>query len=279
MRVGAVPCFVDVDENGLVDLGLADEALSRSTSRTYFVPVHLYGRSLNLRQLRGVAKAQNVCVIEDCAQAIGATSDGIPVGTVGEAAALSFYPTKNMGCLGDGGALLTNNKDIARRASALRNYGQSGRYIHDHFGLNSRLDELQAQIMLSVLLPRLAGWNERRSAIARTYCERISNAGLTIPPLEPRGTVWHLFPVLVRDGRRVHFQAHLESHGVNTGIHYPTLIPDQEALRAYGSFEILTPLSMAQLFATQQVSLPIHPYLTDAEIETVVDACNSWGPQ
>jgi dTDP-3-amino-3,4,6-trideoxy-alpha-D-glucose transaminase len=199
-------------------------------------------------------------------------------GTVGRASALSFYPTKNLGCIGDGGALVTNDPDLAERARALRNYGQSSRYVHDHFGLNSRLDELQARILSSALLPRLAVWNKRREQIANAYSRGIVNPALALPAVTSSGPVWHLFPVLVEQGERASFQAHLGELGISSGVHYPKLITEQTALLAYGKFEILAPLARAHAFATREVSLPIHPYLTDSEIDAVVDACNSWRP-
>ena len=277
MQLGAIPCFVDVDDTGLMDLDLVEEALSRTTSIRFLLPVHLYGRALHLGRLRSLGDKYGVCIIEDCAQAMGAKHGNVAVGTVGAAAALSFYPTKNLGCIGDGGALLTNDDVLAERARALRNYGQSSRYVHDHFGLNSRLDELQARIMSAALLPRLVGWNDRRVAIARAYCRGIANPALVTPPFSS-GPVWHLYPLLVRHGDRGAFQAHLDARGVQNGIHYPRLISDQGALATYGKFEILGSLGRAQSFAEQEVSLPIHPYLTDPEIEIVVGACNSWRP-
>lgn len=278
MQVGAVPCFLDVDATGLLDLDLVEEALARASGKPFLLPVHLYGRAMDLGRLRAIGDRYGICIIEDCAQAIGARQGDIAVGTVGTAAALSFYPTKNLGCIGDGGALLTGDEQLAERARALRNYGQSSRYVHDHLGLNSRLDELQARLLADALLPRLAGWNERRAAIARAYCQGIANPTLGVPPFAYPGSVWHLYPVLVRHGERAALQAHLAAHGVQSGVHYPRMIPDQEALRAYGRFEILGSLPRARAFAAQEVSLPIHPYLTAAEIDTVVAACNSWSP-
>lgn len=274
MQVGATPCFVDVDETGLMDLEQT-EAVLASSAIDFLLPVHLYGRALDLGRLQGFGAKFGVRIIEDCAQAICAKHGDVPVGTVGIAAGLSFYPTKNLGCIGDGGALLTNDPGLAEQARALRNYGQSSRYVHDHFGLNSRLDELQARILSTALLPRLATWTERRRQVASTYCRRIANPALALPPALP-GPVWHLFPVLVKRGERAAFQAYLQDRGVSTGVHYPKLISEQSALLTYGNFEILAPLTRAQAFATREVSLPIHPYLTDPEIDAVVDACNSW---
>jgi dTDP-3-amino-3,4,6-trideoxy-alpha-D-glucose transaminase len=277
MHLGAVPCFVDVDDTGLLDLGQVEEALSRKPSVDFLLPVHLYGRALDLVRLRSLSNQHGVRIIEDCAQAIGAKHGDIPAGTVGVAAALSFYPTKNLGCIGDGGALLTDDGNLAERARALRNYGQTGRYVHEHFGLNSRLDELHAGILSAALLPRLATWTARRREIATAYVRRIANPALATPPVAA-GPVWHLFPVLVGQGDRASFQAHLEAAGVSSAVHYPRLIPDQAALHAYGKFEVLAPLPRAKHFAEHEVSLPIHPYLTDSEIDAVVDACNSWRP-
>ncbi|MBN2576662.1 MAG: DegT/DnrJ/EryC1/StrS family aminotransferase [Deltaproteobacteria bacterium] len=278
LQAGAVPCFVDVDRDGLLDLDRVEEALARSPSFAFLLPVHLYGRPLALRRLRALGERFGVPIIEDCAQAIGASHDGVPVGTVGVAAALSFYPTKNLGCLGDGGALLTEDAGLAERARALRNYGQSSRYRHDHIGCNSRLDELQAAILSTALLPRLAGWNARRGAIAQAYCRGIANPALATPRADCPGAVWHLFPVLVRQGEREAFAAHLAAHGVQSAVHYPRLIPEQAALRTYGKYEVLDSLERAREFAARELSLPIHPYLTALEIDTVVAACNSWRP-
>jgi dTDP-3-amino-3,4,6-trideoxy-alpha-D-glucose transaminase len=278
MQIGAIPCFVDVDENGLLDLEQIEAVLARPSTFDFLLPVHLYGRALDLRRLRANAERAGIPIIEDCAQAIGARHGEVLAGTVGRASALSFYPTKNLGCIGDGGALVTNDPDLAERARALRNYGQSSRYVHDHFGLNSRLDELQARILSSALLPRLAVWNKRREQIANAYSRGIVNPALALPAVTSSGPVWHLFPVLVEQGERASFQAHLGELGISSGVHYPKLITEQTALLAYGKFEILAPLARAHAFATREVSLPIHPYLTDSEIDAVVDACNSWRP-
>jgi dTDP-3-amino-3,4,6-trideoxy-alpha-D-glucose transaminase len=261
-----------------MDLEQAEQALALDPSLAFLLPVHLYGRALDLRRLRALHDKHGVSIIEDCAQAIGAKHDDLRAGTVGVAAALSFYPTKNLGCIGDGGAIITDDDGLAERARALRNYGQSSRYVHDQVGFNSRLDELQARIMSAALLPRLAAWNQRRAAIARKYCRAIANPALVLPPFVASGPVWHLYPLLVQQGDRRAFQAHLEAAGVQSAIHYPRLITDQQALAAHGKFEILGPLTRAQAFCRQEVSLPIHPYLADAEIDVVVDACNRWRP-
>jgi dTDP-4-amino-4,6-dideoxygalactose transaminase len=278
LQVGAVPCFVDVDGHGLLDLDRTEEALARTPDIDFLLPVHLYGRAVPLRRLRTLAERFGVTVIEDCAQAIGASDGELAVGAAGLATALSFYPTKNLGCIGDGGALLTNDDHLAERARALRNYGQSGRYLHDHLGWNSRLDELQARILSQALLPRLDGWNGRRAMVARAYGRRIDNPALALPATDASGPVWHLFPVLVGEGRRADFQAHLQARGVQSGVHYPRLITEQPALVETGQSVVLGPLERARAFAEREVSLPIHPYLTDSEIDAVVQACDSWRP-
>ena len=278
LHVGATPCFVDVDQHGLLDLDRVEEALARTPGIAFLLPVHLYGRAVPLRRLQSLTQRFGVTVIEDGAQAIGARDGELAVGAAGVATALSFYPTKNLGCLGDGGALLTNDAGLAERARALRNYGQSSRYVHDHLGWNSRLDELHARILAQALLPRLPGWTERRVAVARAYGGRITNPALALPETSQAGPVWHLFPVLLREGRRDEFQAHLQAQGVQSGVHYPRLISEQRALLDGGRFEILGPLAQARAFADREVSLPIHPYLDDSEIDAVVAACNSWRP-
>jgi len=278
LQVGAVPCFVDVDAHGLLDLDRVEETLARVPGIRFLLPVHLYGRAVPLARLRALAERFGVQVIEDAAQAIGARDGGLAIGAAGVATTLSFYPTKNLGCIGDGGALLTNDAALADRARALRNYGQSSRYMHDHLGWNSRLDELHARILSDALLPRLPGWNQRRAAIARAYGERIRNPALVLPDTTTAGPVWHLFPVLVERGRRADFQAHLEASGVQSGVHYPRLISEQGALRDGVRFEVLGPLDRARAFAEREVSLPIHPYLDDSEIDAVASACSSWSP-
>ncbi|HKO95311.1 MAG TPA: DegT/DnrJ/EryC1/StrS family aminotransferase, partial [Polyangiaceae bacterium] len=158
-----------------------------------------------------------------------------------------------------------------------RDYGQTAKYVHARLGMNSRLDELQAAILRSALLPRLPRFTERRQAIAAAYRSAIQNAALTLPPV-PAGSasVWHLFPVLASAGRAA-FLAHLEAHGVGSGIHYPRLIPDQEAFASV-RFESRDALSRARHFAESEVSLPIHPYLSDEHVERVIRACNTWNP-
>lgn len=277
-RAGGVPLFVDVAPSGLLDLDLAEAALDSHRDVRFLLPVHLYGHAIDARRMARLRERFDLVIVEDCAQAIGASSYGVPVGATGGLAATSFYPTKNLGCMGDGGALLTGSAEHAALARSLRDYGQTCKYQHQHLGLNSRLDELQAAILRDAFLPELARRTARRVQIAARYREAIENPLLELPPA-PEGSrsVWHLFPVLVSEERAA-FRAHLDRAAVATGIHYPLLIPDQEALAPYAGNHLLGSIPRARAFASREVSLPIHPFLDDGAVERVVDACNSWRP-
>ncbi len=277
LRVGAVPCFVDVDASGLLDLSLARNAMQRSPRPRFLVPVHLYGHAMNLDALEAFAKEHAVTVIEDCAQAIGARSAGRPVGSISRMCATSFYPTKNLGAFGDAGAVLTHDAALRDTARKLRDYGQSGKYIHDEFGMNSRLDELQAALLNDVQLPALPAQTARRRSIANRYLQEFRNRAVEIPPT-PAGSesVWHLFPLLV--ARREAFREHLTQRGIHTGLHYPTLIPGQQALRGY-THQVEGTLNVATRFANEEVSVPLHPFMSDDDVARVIDAVNTFKEQ
>lgn len=275
-RAGGVPVFADVDASGQLDLELAESALADHSNVRFLVPVHLYGHALDLERLRALRERFSLRIVEDCAQAIGARSRGVVVGSVGDFAATSFYPTKNLGAFGDGGAVLTGSEPGAELARQLRDYGQSGKFEHAHLGLNSRLDELQAAILGRVLLPELAGFTRRRAEIAQRYRAGIQHPMLSlVPPPAGSQSVWHLYPILVA-GDRASLQRHLERADIATGVHYPTLIPDQPVFRDRALELSLTPLPRARLFAECEVSLPIHPFLSDEDVDRVVEACNGW---
>ena len=273
LRAGGVPAYVDVDENGLLDLDQARQALEKDPDLRAMVPVHLYGRCLDLDRLAQLKQEFGLALVEDMAQAVGASWNGQPVGSVGQVSALSFYPTKNLGCLGDGGAVLTTDLKLAERCRSLRDYGQTSKYVHAELGLNSRLDEVQAAIMRQAFLPRLADWTARRRAIAREYGTRISHGQISLPSACD-GSVWHLYPV--RTEARDSLMEHLAKQGVQSGIHYPVLITDQDAMRAGGPYAE-TP--KAREWARTELSLPIHPYLSEEEVGRVVDAVNAWSPR
>jgi dTDP-4-amino-4,6-dideoxygalactose transaminase len=277
LRAGGSPVFVDVDELGALDLQQCRQVLAQDDSIRFLLPVHLYGFPMNLHELKRLKEDFGLSIVEDCAQAIGASYDDIPVGRVGQIAALSFYPTKNLGALGDGGAVLSNDSIVAEKAKTLRNYGQSSHYAHVELGLNSRLDELQAALLHDAFLPYLAQWNENRRNVARTYQNQITHPKIQLLRPSPQmSAIWHLFPVLVADGKRDSFVSHLSSCNIMAGIHYPRLIPDQVALAGTGLGQTAMDLVNARRFAHEELSLPIHPFLTDEEINAVIDACNSW---
>jgi dTDP-3-amino-3,4,6-trideoxy-alpha-D-glucose transaminase len=277
VRGGGVPVFVDVDESGGIDFGQCRELLARDRSIRFLLPVHLYGRALNMEELKKLQRDFSLQVLEDCAQAIGAGSAGVRAGTVGQAAATSFYPTKNLGALGDAGAVLTNDASVAKAAIEMRNYGQSAHYQHSRLGLNSRLDELHAAILREAFLPHLEAWTTVRRRVAMKYLAEIRHAGLILPAFgSANDSVWHLFPVLINAGSRDEFQTHLRSRGIATGVHYPRIIPDQPALADAGRGDYSTSLENARRFARSEVSLPLHPFMSDAEVEAVIQACNHW---
>jgi dTDP-3-amino-3,4,6-trideoxy-alpha-D-glucose transaminase len=275
VKLGAVPVFVDTDEFGLVDLGQCERALA-STGAKFLVPVHLYGHSLDLHRLRKLSDSSGCVIVEDCAQSILARFDGIPAGSVGALAATSFYPTKNLGAMGDSGAILSSSREYIDRAKMLRDYGQSAKYRHDFIGYNSRMEELHAAILQRAFLPKLTGWTERRRQIAARYLQGIDHPSIRMLPVPPGSeSVWHLFPVLVAGGSKRAFMSYLASRGITSGEHYPVLIPDQVALRQLECV-VFEPCRRAAAIAACEVSLPIHPYLTDDEVDQVIAACNNW---
>jgi dTDP-4-amino-4,6-dideoxygalactose transaminase len=276
VRAGGIPVFVDVDGVGNLDLERCERLLAARPDISYAVPVHLYGHPLDLQHLARIKQRFGLRIVEDCAQAINARFADQLAGTVGDLAAFSFYPTKNLGALGDGGAVAGDLDALADACQALRNYGQSHRYVHTRLGLNSRLDEVHAAVLESAFMPKLVEWTVRRQQIASRYLARLSNPHVQPLPVDPSAQpVWHLFPVLVPAPRRQNFQDHLRDAGIQTAIHYPMLIPDQEALKQTPS-EIIDDLSRAREIANGEVSLPIHPYLRDDETDRVIAAVNGW---
>jgi dTDP-4-amino-4,6-dideoxygalactose transaminase len=266
---GATPVFVEVHEgDGLMD---ADAAAAAITSRTSaIVPVHLYGRCVPMAPLVALAKRHGLAIIEDAAQAHGALTDGERrAGTVGDAGAFSFYPTKNLGALGDAGAVVTSDARIAERLRLLRNYGKVVKYEHAIAGRNSRLDELQAAV-LRVKLPHLDAFNAARRAIARRYREEISHPGVRLLAHDLDRDVLHqaVLYTQAREGLR----DHLLDAGIATQIHYP--IPcHRQAVYADRPY---APLPVTERLAAGVLSLPLFPELTDAQLDRVCAAVNAW---
>ena len=254
MMAGARPVFADIDPDRLtIDPAAIAAAVTPRTAA--ILPVHLYGQAADMRAIARIAERHSLAIVEDCCQAHLATCDGQPVGSFGAVAAYSFYPTKNLGALGDGGALTTARDDVADRARRLRNGGQTDRYKHGEFGVNSRLDEMQAAILRARLhfLPR---WNARRRAIAAAYrAALISGPMLTVPPECDPGHVYHLFPVL--SAERAAVQEKLQAAGIETLIHYPVPIPRQPALAP----EQPDQCPVADRVCAEVFSLPLYPAL------------------
>lgn len=277
IRAGGTPCFVDVDDTGAIDLEAADLFFAANRDCRWFIPVHLYGHPLNCNALEALKRKYALFIVEDCAQSIGADYERIPVGGVAQCSAFSFYPTKNLGAIGDGGAVATADSKLAARLRALRDYGQSAKYVHSELGLNSRLDELQAAIMRQAFLPRLDRWTARRRAIAQRYCEAFAASGIKhAAPSHGAQSVWHLFPLLTGGpAKRDALAAHLKQRGIMSGVHYPVIIPKQRALLSIG-IDAIPALPSAQRFADCELSIPIHPYLSDDEVGEVISAVEDW---
>ena len=237
--------------------------------------VHLYGRLCDMDEICAFANSHGLLVFEDCAQAHGARlSDGRGAGRFGVAAAFSFYPTKNLGALGDAGMVVTNDADIANVVRALGNYGSEQKYVNKFMGVNSRLDEMQASLLLAKL-PHLDEWNERRRQVAARYCREIKNAKVVLPemPAIPSEHVWHVFAVRLHDeAMRNSLQDYLKSRGIGTLIHYP--IPPHLQAAYAGVFSGGYPV--AEAMAKTVLSIPMSPVLTDDEVSEVIGAINAF---
>lgn len=268
--IGARPVLVDVcPDTQLMDVSQVEQVITPRTRA--IVPVHLFGQSVDLDPLLDLARERDLFVMEDCAQAHGATYKGRRVGSIGHAASFSFYPTKNLGALGDGGAVVTNDLAVAERARLIRQYGWRERYISEVEGMNTRLDEMQAAI-LRVKLHYLDAWNAARRERAAWYRRMIRQDGIALPCAKDYGEpVYHLY--VVQTSQRHALIAHLKSHMIGTAIHYPVPIHRQPAyhrLAAPGS------LPVAERLAETILSLPMYPELGEAEVQQVADAVNEY---
>ncbi len=261
---GATPVFADIDPDRLtLDPAAAAAAV---TSRTRAIlPVHLYGQPADLDGIRAVAARHNLAIVEDACQAHLATHRGVPLGRGSAAAAWSFYPTKNLGALGDGGAVTTDDPALAERIRRLRNGGQVTRYHHEERGVNSRLDELQAAV-LRARLPRLAAATTARRRLAAEYRATLHTTAIQVPREYDAGHVYHLFPVLVAGRDR--FQAHLRAAGIETLIHYPVPIPRQPAATVWSPADC----PVADRVTAEVVSLPLYPSLPPDALAEVTAA-------
>ncbi len=271
VQAGARPVFVDVDETYTLDV---EEVALAITPRTRaIVPVHLYGQPADMHPLMALAQRHGVTVIEDAAQAHGARYDGRRVGSLGHMACFSFYPAKNLGAYGDGGAVVTDNPDWAGRVRRLADHGRSGYYAHAEVGFNSRLDALQAAI-LRVKLRHLDAWNEARREVARAYEGLLGSSGLVLPATRPgREHVYHLYVVRCPVGsadERDRLRRDLEDAGVHTGLHYPLPLHLQPAYRSLGYGR--GTFARSEAWADQLLSLPMYAELTREQIARVAEA-------
>lgn len=256
-----VPAETRDDASYTISPELVEAAITPRTRA--IIPVHLYGRPAEMNSIKLIAAKHGLKVIEDAAQAHGARYHGRRAGSLGDAAAFSFYPGKNLGALGDGGAITTSDKELAAKLRSLRNYGSSAKYVHDLLGLNSRLDPLQAAI-LRVKLRHLDEWNDRRLTLAALYRSILGGTRVLLPE-ETNGyeSVSHLF--VIRTTRRDALQAGLKEVGIDTLIHYP--IPPHKQ-RAYANIAT-TALPVAERLAAEVLSLPIGPHLSVTDAESV----------
>jgi dTDP-4-amino-4,6-dideoxygalactose transaminase len=263
--VGATPIGIDCNQYGLIDL---EELESHVLDFAAVIPVHMHGQMVDMPRLMAWAKKNNVKVVEDCAQAHGARIDGKLAGTWGDFGAFSFYPTKNLGAIGDAGSLVTNDESLANQARSFVNYGstQGNKYEYQLRGINSRLDPIQAAV-LSVNLGYLDSWNARRREIAKIYMDSFKESGITFLPIQ-RDSVFHHF-VLLSENRDITRKL-LEAAGIKTEIHYP-----ESANKSFSKFQenFLAELSnIASTFARTTLSIPISPWMTDSSVHTVVNA-------
>ena len=269
--VGATPIAVEPDP-ATHNIRVSKIAAAITPKTKAIMAVHLYGQTALIEEINAIAKPLGIKVIEDAAQAHGAKYNGKSAGTLGDAAGFSFYPGKNLGALGDGGAIVTNDAELAEKVKILRNYGSRKKYEHEVAGYNSRLDELQAAF-LRVKLKKLEEWNERRREIANIYLRELAGGGLILPKIaENCLPVWHLF--VVRTPKRNEFKEHLEKHGIETVIHYPTAPHLQ---KAYSDLKISRgSLPIAESLQEEILSLPIYPQMTNEQLKEVITACKSF---
>jgi dTDP-4-amino-4,6-dideoxygalactose transaminase len=269
---GLTPVFCEPDINTYnIDIAGIDGMITAKTKAILIV--HLYGQAIFSEELKDLAKKHNLKIIEDNAQAIGAEWSGQKTGNLGDAAGFSFYPGKNLGALGDAGAITTNDDELAKAIRALANYGSHEKYVNKYQGLNSRLDEMQAGV-LTVKLKYLNEENRRRREIAQYYLDNINNPEIILPVIENVTEnlthVWHLF--VIRTKNRNNLQQYLTNNGIQTLIHYPIPPHKQEAYKQYN----LLSFPITEKIHDEVISLPISPVMTDDEIKTVTDTLNNY---
>jgi dTDP-4-amino-4,6-dideoxygalactose transaminase len=268
-QAGARPVLVDARADSLLMDAASLDAVATPATRAV-IPVHLYGRLVEMEPIVRWCERRGVALLEDAAQAHGASRDGRRAGAFGDAAGFSFYPAKNLGAAGDAGAIVTRRPEVAERLRRLRDHGQTERYHHAVVGVNSRLDTLQAAV-LATKLERLDAWNARRRALAALYHERLAKVPGVEPiaaPAHPASHVYHLF--VVRSPERDRLRAALAARGIDTGLHYPIPVHLQPAWRHLGHREGDFPV--AEAAARTVLSLPMYPHMSDDAVQRVCDA-------
>lgn len=265
--IGAVPRFCDVEaDSALLDCNAVEAALTDKV--TCILPVHLYGQLADMKRLRAIADERKLALLEDGAQAHMAVRDGIHCGELGDAGTFSFYPTKNLGAIGEGGIVLCQDEAVAQNLRQLRDHGSPGKYVHTRVGTNSRLHAIQAAA-LNVKLPHLAGWNDRRRRVAASYDEAFAPSASVRPltSVDAQGHVYHQYTVRVQDRERV--QKLCMEQGVATGVHYPQAIHLQEAAAewGYGAGDFPN----AEALANEVLCLPVHPFLKNGDVQRVIE--------
>ena len=268
---GAIPVFIDIDPSTrCMDPSLLSDLVTEKTKA--ILPVHIYGQPAPMQEILSIAQDHGLKVVEDCAQAHGAEINGRKVGTFGDAGAFSFYPTKNLGGIGDGGAVITNSAEIAGCIRELREYGWKERFVSSIQGMNSRLDELQAAI-LRIKLPYLLENNKRRREIGTRYCQAIDRLGI-VPPRQIEDTLHAMHLFVVECGNRDEFRHYMEEMGIGTALHYPFPIHLQPAFE--GRIRGGTDLSYTESLYERIVSLPMFPELTDMQVGRICNALRKW---
>ena len=269
--VGATPILVEPDIRTFnINSALIEEKITSKTKA--IMPVHLYGQACDMDPIMDIARKHNLFVVEDCAQAHGAKYKGQIVGTFGDAAGFSFYPGKNLGALGDAGAVVTNNEKLADMVRSLGNYGSDYKYHHIYKGNNSRLDELQAAF-LAAKIPHLNRMNVERRRIASLYTGGINNPKVTTPYVpEDCEPVWHIYGIRCKE--RETLEKHLNDKGIGTNKHYPIPMHMQDCYKDWGIKEGELPI--AEEISATELSIPMYYGMTDAEIQYVIDAINEF---
>lgn len=272
-QTGAKVVFVDINPKTFnIDVDKIEEKITAATRG--IVPVHLYGQPADMDPILEIAKKYNLKVVEDAAQAHGATYKGRQIGSIGDVACFSFYPGKNLGAYGDGGAIVTSNEDLALKARMIANHGRVEKYNHEMEGVNSRLDGLQAAI-LGAKLKHLPEWTERRRNNAYLYNKYLKDSPVATPfEIEKVRAVYHLYVIRVKNGLREKLQDHLKSKGIATGIHYPIALPNLRAYAYLNSSESNFP--EATEASGEILSLPMFPELDDIQISYVTEAIKAF---